>query len=138
QVAALPGLLTLLVEPDADFRSAGDLLADRVNVLIPRDLLAGHDELAGAGTIKVVALADGPFHQLGTAVEEIVLRAAIGTAAGRGPGVDGVGIVVEHEVRDRVMHDPPALQRRRTNLDHSRPLRLRDRNIGHRPVPDVL
>src|SRR5205085_5215570 len=72
QVAALLRLLALLVEPDADLRAAGDLFADRMNVLIPRDLFAGHEQLAGAGTEQIVALADRPLHQLRAAVDEIV------------------------------------------------------------------
>ena len=52
---------------------AGDLLADRVNVLVPRDLLARHDQLAGARPEQVVALADRPLHQLRTTVDEIAI-----------------------------------------------------------------
>ena len=82
EVAALLRLLALLVEPDADLGSAGDFFADRVDVLIPRNLLAGDEQLAGARTEQVVALADRPFHQLRAAVDEIVAAEAI---AGRWP-----------------------------------------------------
>src|SRR5262249_56730661 len=71
QIAAALRLFTLLVEPDAELRSAGDLFADRMNVLIPRDLLARDDQFAGARTVEVVALADRPLHQLRAAVDEI-------------------------------------------------------------------
>ena len=52
-------------------RPAGDLFADGVNVLVPRDLLARHDQLAGAVHVAVVALADRPLHQLRAAVHEV-------------------------------------------------------------------
>ena len=129
QVAALLRLLALRVEPDADFRAAGDFLADRVDVLVPRDLLARHEQLAGARTEQVVALADRPLHQLRAAVDQIVgTAAAIGTV--RGAGVDGVGIVVQHEVGDRVVDDLARLQVGRTNLDHLHPARLGERDVA--------
>ena len=138
QVAALLRFFAFLVEPDADLGTARDLLAHGVNVLIPGDLLAWQNQLAGVWTVQVVALADGPLHQLRTAVDEIVGRTAIGAASGRGAGVDGVRIVIEHEVGDRVMNDPAALESRWTNLHHARPARLGERDVRHRPIPDVL
>ena len=83
QIAALLRLLAFRIEPDADFGSGGDLLADGVNVLIPRDLLARQEQLAGAGPEQVVALADRPFHQLRAAVDEVV--GAVDAIADRWP-----------------------------------------------------
>src|SRR5678815_2533759 len=71
QITALLRLLTFRIEPDADLGSRGDLLADRVQMLIPRDLLARQNQLARAVAEPVVALADRPLHQLRTAVDEI-------------------------------------------------------------------
>src|SRR5207244_7733903 len=105
EVAALLRLLALLVEPETDFRSAGDFLADGMNVLIPRERFAGDEQLAGAGTIEIVALADRPLHPVRPAVDDVVwIHAAAATAAaaaaGRDASVDGIGIVLQHEVRD--------------------------------------
>ncbi len=61
EIAPVLRLFTFRVEPETEFRAAGDLFANRVDVLIPRDLLAGKDQLAGAGPIEVVALADRPL-----------------------------------------------------------------------------
>ena len=137
QVAALLRLLALRVEPEGDLRAAGDVLADGVQVLIPRDLLAGHDQLAGVGPEEVVALADGPLHQLRTAVDQVLARERARRTVGRAR-VHGIGVVVEHQVRDRVVEDLAALQVRGTNLDHLHPAGLGDRDVAHRPEPDVL
>ena len=48
QVAALGRLLAFRIEPERDLRAGVDFLADGVEVLIPRQFLAGHDQLAGA------------------------------------------------------------------------------------------
>ncbi len=141
QVAALLRLLALLVEPDTDFRAARDLLADRVDVHVPSNALTRQHQLAGAGTIQVVALADRPLHQLRTGVHDgvgIVAAEAAATRTGRRPGVDRVRIVFQHEVRNRVMNDLARLETRRTNLDEPDPARLVEGQCGGRPVPDVL
>ena len=76
----------------------------RVNVHLPRNLLAGLDELAGIGPILVVALADRPFHQLRARVDQAVHDLQTGAAAGA--GVDVVGLIgVQHPIRDDVVHD---------------------------------
>src|SRR5206468_10672203 len=106
-------LSTFLEEPDADLGAVCDLFANRVNVLVPRDLLARHDQLSRAGAEQIVAFADGPFHQLRTAVDKIVIIAEPAGAI-RSTGVDSFGIVVQHEISNRVMNDSAALQVRRT------------------------
>src|SRR5439155_8411088 len=89
EVAALLRLLALLVEPKSDLRSAGDLFADSMNVLIPRERFAGDEQLAGAGTIEIVALADRPLHQVRPAVDDVVrIHAAAATAAAAAAGRD--------------------------------------------------
>src|SRR5204863_7872482 len=82
EVAAVLRLFALRIEPEADFRSAGDRFAYRVNVLIPRNFLAGDEQLAGAGTIEVVALADRPLHQERTA-GHLIIGALLRAAAAR-------------------------------------------------------
>jgi hypothetical protein len=106
-----------------------------VQVLIPRNLLAGHEQLAGAFAEEVVAFADRPLHQLRPAVDEI---AEVAHATVRRAGVHRLGIVVEHQVRDRVVHDAAALHGGRPDLDHLGPARLGERDVAHRAIPDVL
>src|SRR5260370_690283 len=56
----------------------------------------------------------------------------------RRAGVDGLGIVHEHEMRDRVVNDLAGLKARGTNLHEPDPPRLSERDLGHRAIPDVL
>ena len=72
EVAALLRFLSFRIEPDADFGAGGDLLAHGVQMLIPRDLLAGQQQLASAFAEEIVALADRPLHQLRPSVDEIL------------------------------------------------------------------
>src|SRR5258705_7133382 len=71
EIAALLWLFAFRIEPEANLRTAGDLLADRVNVLIPRDFLARHDKLARTVSVSIVALADRPFHQERPTIDEV-------------------------------------------------------------------
>ena len=108
-------------------------------MLIPREFLTGHDQLAGAFGEQVVAFADRPFHQLGAAVDEIVGGQCGCRTVGRA-GVDRLHVLrAQHLIRDRVMQDLPCFEIRRTNLDHLDPARLGDRDVvGHRAIPHVL
>src|SRR5262249_30678042 len=141
EIAALLRLFAFLVEPDADFGTAGDLFADRVDVLIPRDPLARQHQFAGAWTIQVVALADRPLHQLRARVDDLI-GIGVPEAAARTAGralIHGFRIVLQHEVRDRVMDDLARLEARGTNLDELDPARLGQlRHLRRRTEPDVL
>src|SRR5439155_20529624 len=53
QVGPILRFLALRIEPDAQLDGGGDFLADGVNVLVPRDLRAGQQHLAGIRTIHV-------------------------------------------------------------------------------------
>src|SRR5438094_9781521 len=63
QITALFRLFTFLVEPDADLGAGSDLFANRMNVLVQRDLLALHNQLSRAWTEAMIAFAESPFHQ---------------------------------------------------------------------------
>src|SRR4029453_3665077 len=53
--------------------------------------------------------------------------------------VDGVGIVLQHEMRDRVMEDLASLQVRRADFDHPHPARLVEAEyVSRRPPPTPL
>ena len=95
-------LLAFRVEPDADFGAAGDLFADRVDVL-SHEIFRRAGAVCPFAAIQVVALADRPLHQLRTAVDEVVGAAAVGAV--RGAGADGIRIVVQHKIRNRVVND---------------------------------
>ena len=89
----------------------------------------------------VVALADGPFHQLRTTVDAVVDWCAL-FAPGPPrpvPRVDGIHVVgVEHLIGDRVVQDLPALDVRRANLDHLRPARLGEPGNVHQRAPPLV
>ena len=108
-----------------------------MNVLVPRNLLSRQDQLSCVRAEQVVTLTDCPLHQLRPAVDEVVAIAeAIGAI--RGSLVDGIGIVVQHQIRNRMMNDLPAFQVCRTNLHHFCPAWLSERDVRHGPVPHVL
>src|SRR6185436_9981488 len=71
QITALLWFLTFRIEPDADLGSRGDFLADRVQMLVPGDLLARQNQFARAVAEPVVTFTDRPLHQLRTTVDEI-------------------------------------------------------------------
>ena len=82
EVRALGRLLPFRIEPDAELHAGRDLFADGVDVLVPRDLLARPQQLARARTIDVVALPDGPFHELRSAIHQIA-EGSIGPSRSR-------------------------------------------------------
>src|SRR5437867_11785903 len=64
QITALLRLFTLLVEPDADLGAGCALFAHRVNVLVPRDLLARHAPISRSVAQPIITLASCPFPPL--------------------------------------------------------------------------
>ena len=104
QVAALLRLLAFRIEPDADLGAGGDFFPGRVDVLIPRNLFAGQEQLARALAEQIVALADGPLHQLRPAIGQGVERCRASGDARR-TGVHRFRIVVQDEIRDRMVEE---------------------------------
>src|SRR5262245_43417877 len=72
EITTLLRLLPFRVEPDADFRSSGNLLPYRVQMLIPRNLFPGEEQLPCSFAEQVVTLADGPLHELWPSNRQIV------------------------------------------------------------------
>ena len=128
EVCAVLRLLPFRVQPDAELNCAGDFLADRVDVLVPRDFRAGQEELPGIGSIEVELLANRPFHQHCPAIQFAV---AASRKAAR-------ILVILSEVCDGVMDDSTALDRPRPHFDGAHPSGLRDGNRRDRPEPGVL
>ncbi len=129
QVAPFLRFLSFRIQPDAQFGSGRDLLASRVNVLVPRDFLARHDDLAGAVHVAIVALADGPFHQRWTTIDAVVDTRCRGRftrpVSAPGAAVDRLDVLgVQHLIGNRVMQDLATLDVRWTDFDHSDPSRL--------------
>src|SRR4029453_10138225 len=123
QKTPLLRLLALWIEPDSDFNRVGNLLADGVQVLVPRNLFTRQQQFARARPELVVSLSDSPLHQLRAPIDEVVYgrraRATVG-----GTGVHRLGIIVQNQVCDGMMHNLAALESGRPNLDQLRPARL--------------
>jgi hypothetical protein len=132
-------LLAFRIEPDAELGTGRHFLTDGVHVLVPRNRLARQNEFAGAVRIPVVTLADSPFHEIGPGVDKVLRIVRGAAAAGRDALVDGFRIVLQHEMRDRVMEDLASLHVRRADFDHPHPARLVEAgNVGRRTPPLIL
>ena len=64
QVCAMLRLLSFRIEPQRDLDVIANLFAGGVEMNVPRYLRAGQNQLAGIGSVQIVALADSPFHQV--------------------------------------------------------------------------
>src|SRR4029453_12579952 len=61
QITPLLRLLALRIEPDSDFNRVGNLLADGVQMLVPRNLFTWQQQFARALPELVVTLSDSPL-----------------------------------------------------------------------------
>ena len=124
-VRAVLRLLPLRVEVEAHLHLAGDLFARLRIVNVPAELRAGQQQLAGVRTHQFALLADGPFHEERT------------ETAGWRRRTCGAGFLLL-EIRDRVMGDATAFDRRRPNLNGAHPARLGQAGLRDAMIPGVL